>query len=498
MLKFIWKPLLLFCFAVVLPLPAAEASPYAKSSPVVLRSAADKALGADWRRKKLPVPAEAADAVLVRRLYLGLAGRLPTPEEARAYLASNDPDKYEALADRLLDSDDFAEYWTMYWCDALRVKSEFPINLWPNAVYGYRRRIRRFLAENEPYPHFVRSLLTAEGSNFRVPEVNFARAAADRSPAGLAKETLLTFLGIRFETLPESEQAGWTALFKPVRFKSSREWKEEIVYWERPASGPDPRAAAADAVLSHPDFARAAVNRVWGRLFGRGIVPEPDDLRSQEPVNPELLKRLAAGFTASGGDYRKLCREIVLSAAYRAAPFAGDEAAERNFASFPVRRLDAEVLDDAIRDLSGAPGSYSSVIPEPFTFLPPGMRATAIADGSITSSFLILFGRPARDSGRFSERNNDITAKQRLWLFNSGELYRRLGRIPAREELRKLPLPRKVEELYWLFYSRPPSQEEARAVRQAFDRLPKGKEQWRFPQDLCWVLLNSKEFLYQH
>ena len=75
----------------------------------------------------------------------------------------------------------------MKWCDALRVKSEFPINLWPNAVYGYQRRIRTFLKKNEPYDAFVRALLTTSGSNFRAMEVNFYRAMAERSPDGIAQ-----------------------------------------------------------------------------------------------------------------------------------------------------------------------------------------------------------------------------------------------------------------------------------------------------------------------
>ncbi|MPN02936.1 hypothetical protein SDC9_150157 [bioreactor metagenome] len=203
-------------------------------------------------------------------------------------------------------------------------------------------------------------------------------------------------------------------------------------------------------------------------------------------------------FKRSGYDFRALCRNIVNSAAFRAAPFGESAKAEARFAAFPILRLDAEVLDDAISDLSGVSSRYSSVIPEPFTYLPPDQRSVTIADGSITSSFLILFGRPPRDSGLFSERNNTVTASQRLQLFNSGELYRKLAKIPQREELKKLPFSKKVEALYWLFYSRPPTAGEARVLQEFFDRLPKGKAKWEFPREICWILLNSREFLYQH
>lgn len=481
--------LLLAAFAV------SGGSIYEKAAPVKAVSETDRALAGDWELNGIPVPAEASDAVMVRRLHLGLAGRLPTPKEARDYIASEAPDKREALIDRLLASDAFADYWAMHWSDVLRVKSEFPINLWPNAVYGYYRRIRKFLADNEPYHHFVGSLLAAGGSNFRTPEVNFYRATADRSAAGIAAAVVQTFLGGRFDALPEDERKTWTDRFAPIRFKKTREWKEEIVYWEPDPSGGSSRAQAVDAVLSHPDFPRAAVNLAWSWLFGRGLRSETG---AEQPVNSRLLDLLAADFVRSGYDFRALCREIVNSAAYRAAPFGERADAELRFAAFPVQRLDAEVLDDVISDLSGIPSRYSSVIPEPFTYLPPEQRSVDIADGSITSSFLILFGRPARDSGLLSERNNSVTAAQRLQLFNSGELYRKLGKVAQREEMKKLPMPKRIEELYWLFYSRSPTAEERRTLLDFFDRLPKGRGKWTFPQEVCWILVNSREFLYQH
>ena len=127
--------------------------------------------------------------------------------------------------------------------------------------------------------------------------------------------------------------------------------------------------------------------------------------------------------------------------------------------------------------------------------IPADARTVTLADGSISSSFLILFGRPARDSGKLSERSDLITDKQRLQLFNSGELYRKLGKLAQREDLKSLPLPSRVEELYWLFYSRPPTGRELTTIWLDSER---SKKKWRFLQDLSWILLNSKEFLHQH
>ncbi|MBQ5795448.1 MAG: DUF1549 domain-containing protein, partial [Kiritimatiellae bacterium] len=122
----------------------------------------------------------ATDCVMVRRLYLDLAGRIPSADEARGYVLSRDPGKREALIAKLLGSEDFIDYWTMRFCDVLRVKSEFPINLWPNAVYVYHARIRSFVENNETWEHFGRALLTSQGSNFRDAEVNFFRATDRR------------------------------------------------------------------------------------------------------------------------------------------------------------------------------------------------------------------------------------------------------------------------------------------------------------------------------
>jgi len=501
------------------------ANVYWKDSPVGIASPVDELLAANWKKHSLPVPCEASDCVMVRRLYLDLAGRLPTPQEAQSYVYGKDPEKFQKLVDKLLWSDDFADYWTMHWCDALRVKSEFPINLWPNAVYGYWRYIRQFVRGNRPYNNFVTSLLTSKGSNFRVPEANFYRAVANRTPEGIAGAIALTFLGSRLNRWQASDQKAFIALFEPVRFKSTREWKEEIVYWTTP--GAEQKAAAF--VTEHPDFAPALVNRVWAWIFGSGIVEPADDMRKDNPPsNPELLAELTKEFVASKYNVKKLIRTVCLSAAYRSAG-TGSAAAEKQFAAYPIRRLDAEVIDDAIRDISATESDFSSVIPEPFTFLPGQMRAINVADGSISSSFLILFGRPARDVGTFEERNNAITGKQRLQLYNSGNIYSRMGSIfwgknkgnngkgagkglgkgkgngkgkgrvsvPGRETWNKLSMAQRVDLLYWLFFSRPPTQEERSLINAEIQSLP-NRQRNRFAQDLAWILLNTKEFLHRH
>ena len=411
--------------------------------------------------------------MLVRRLYLDLAGRIPSVEEARAFVDSKDAFRRFKLVERLLSADSFADYWSMRFCDILRVKSEFPINLWPNAVYVYHRRIRSFVKDDEPWDAFARALLTATGSDFRDAEANFFRATARRTPEGMAEAAALTFLGEDYAALPAAQQKAYARYFRRVRVKNTREWKEEIVYIDPSSAGPTP-AAFADYLLgpARDRFAAAFVQRVDWWMLG---------LEKPLPEHVEIFRK-------NGFRLKPLVRAIALSKAYGRGSVTG---------GFRCRRIDAEVLDDMICDLTDAKRDYQSIAPEPFTFLPKDRRSILIEDGSITNSFLLLFGRPARDTGRLSERHNEVTAKQRLFLYNSGRLFRQLARITDNKAFRSRAMREIVRDLYWRFLSRPPSAAEERMLVAHHGAL-KGAERWRFPKDVAWSLLNTREFLYQH
>ncbi|MBQ6009453.1 MAG: DUF1549 domain-containing protein [Kiritimatiellae bacterium] len=418
---------------------------------------------------------DATPPVMARRLYLDLAGRIPTVEEAKAFVHSKDPQRLLGLVERLLASDAFADYWGMRFCDILRVKSEFPINLWPNAVYVYHRRIREFVKKDEPWDAFTRALLSATGSDFRDAEANFFRATARRTPEGLAEAAALTFLGEEYAELPASTQKEYAKYFSRVRVKNTREWKEEIVYLDpSDPSGPTP-VGFADWLLgpARDRFAAAFVQRVDWWLLG---------LRNPNPAHIDVFKK-------NGFRLKPLVRAIALSGAYGRGSITG---------GFPCRRVDAEVLDDMLCDLTGSKRDYQSIAPEPFTFLPGERRSILIEDGSITSSFLLLFGRPARDTGHLSERHNEVTAKQRLFLYNSGQIFQRLSRITDNKAFRNRAMRDIVQDLYWRFLSRPASAPEEKMLLAHFNGLPKGNEKWRFPKDVAWSLLNTREFLYQH
>jgi hypothetical protein len=532
-------------------------------------------------------PVLCSDAVFVRRAYLDVIGTLPTAGEVREFLEDPDAEtKRSRLIDRLLERDEFADYWAMRWGDLLRIKAEFPVNLWPNAAQAYHRWVRASIAANKPYDQFARELLTSSGSNFRVGPVNFYRAVQNRTPDGIAGAVALTFLGTRTDRWPKERLAGMAVFFSQVGYKPTREWKEEHVFWDplhlnaaagiasdaagkvvppkADASAPslappqtavfpdgtkvqlspnrDPREVFADWLIApkNPWFTRCIANRVWFWLLGRGIVHEPDDFRDDNPPsNPELLACLEKELIAGRYDLKRLYRSILNSSTYQfsSVPRFKDPKAEANFAAYPLRRLDAEVLIDAINKVSGTTDLYTSPIPEPFTYIPQDVPAIAIADGSISSPFLTLFGRSARATGMANERINRPAAAQWLHTLNSSHIQRKIEQGPKFKAL--FDSGRKpeaiVEELYLTILSRRPTAEElktleevgrpgpapkaapasktaptskgapaAKGAKTATASKPakpakpvvvKRREDW---VDITWALLNSSEFLYRH
>ena len=236
------KPLLIASVLVpVLLATAAEppiVRPYEGRGGAVAANPIDERVRSVLRRRDIEPANSCSDEVFVRRVFLDVIGTLPKPPEVRGFLQDKRPDKRATLIDALLEREEFADYWAMKWCDVLRVKAEFPINLWPNAVQAYHRWIRDSIARNKPYDRFARELLTSSGSNFRVPPVNFYRAIQGREPAAIAGAVALTFMGSRLEKWPQDTRSGMEALFSRVAYKKTAEWKEEIVFLDPSPSGP--------------------------------------------------------------------------------------------------------------------------------------------------------------------------------------------------------------------------------------------------------------------
>jgi hypothetical protein len=551
--------------------PASATNVFEAPGPVTPEGAIDRMVFTNLARQKIQ-PVLCSDAVFVRRAYLDVIGTLPTAQEAREFIQDKTPGKRRQLIERLLERDEFADYWAMKWGDILRIKAEFPVNLWPNAAQAYHRWVRASLAANKPYDQFARELLTSSGSNFRVGPVNFYRAVQNRTPEGIARAVALTFMGTRAENWPSNRLANMAVFFSQIGYKPTSEWKEEHVFWDplgasavpgnvapgraavaaigqasntvaQPAipvrTNPppeeavfpdgtktplppdrDPREVFADWLITakNPWFNYSIVNRIWAWLLGRGIVHEPDDIRpGNPPSNPALLAYLGQELVDRNYDLKHIYRSILNSKTYQlsSVPRTNAPQAEAHFGRYPLRRLDAEVLIDAINQITGTTDLYTSPIPEPYTYIPEDQSAVAIADGSITSPFLALFGRSARATGMENERNNRPVPAQWLHLLNSSHIQRKLDQGPRLKAL--LDSGRKpseiLEELYLTMLSRFPTPEEVQMLESYGQVQPakpaaagnpgkpakpvvvKKREDW---VDVAWALVNSAEFLYRH
>ncbi len=500
-------------------------------------------------------PSLCSDAVFIRRAFLDLTGKLPAAEEAKAFILDSDPNKRVVLIDRLLDETAHFDYWAMRWSDILRIKAEYPVKVWPNAAQAYHRWVWESIAQNKPYDQFARELLTSSGSNFRVGSVNFYRAIQEKTPEGIASSVGLALMGTRLHTWPEDLRDGMAVFFSQVGYKPTSEWKEEIIFWDplhttdvpgstaagidavaksvtatntipqalaEPLSenGPltavfpdgtkttvppnrDPREVFADWLIQpeNPWFAKAIVNRTWAWVMGRGIIHEPDDIREDNPPsNPELLAFLEKELVSSGYDLRHLKRLIFTSTAYQFSSIQRHKSPEAraNFASYQLRRVEAEVLIDALNEITGSSDLYTSAVPEPFTYIPDSMPAVAVADGSITSSFLQLFGRSARATGMETERVNELASPQWLHMLNSATIQSKLQSGPKLAALISSGgSPSEItERLYLTILSRFPTEADlAAAEEHAKSGVVKGRDVWI---DLAWALVNSPEFLLRH
>ncbi|MEI7904490.1 MAG: DUF1553 domain-containing protein [Candidatus Firestonebacteria bacterium] len=489
----------------------------------------DEIVIAELAKRKLAPSERCTDEVFLRRSFLDITGTLPSQQEARAFLNDKSRTKREKLVERLLNGQEFAPYWSMKWGDLLRIKAEFPSNLWPNAAQAYSRWVNDALRDNMPYDRFVKILLTSSGSDFRDPPVNFFRAFQQRTPELIAENVALVFMGLRLNSsgLEPGKIAGLQAFFTKLGFKGTEEWKEEIVYFDpegKPLIGADgkevlpetlngapmnipgetdPRTVFAEWLTApdNPWFARNIANRIWAWLFGRGIVHEPDDMRKDNlPWNEELLASLAKELIDKKYDLKAVYRLILNSNTYQLSSKTNKWNAEdeEGFSRYRVRRVEAEPLIDAICQITGTGENYQSAIPEPFTFLPGSQKASAIADGSISSPVLELFGKPARNTSFEAERNSTPSVSQVQHLLNSSLIEKKIEQGYA---LRQLLVNVKendklAEQLYLRILSRFPNESEKQLLLQYMSAA--GRKQDEAVYDIAWTLINTSEFLLKH
>ena len=463
------------------------------------------------------------DAGFLRRIFLDVSGRLPTPAEARAFLGDPRPDKRAVLVDKLLESPEWADLWALKWSDLLRVDRR---TLGFKDAHAYFQWIRSAMQANQRWDVFARDLIQAEGPLPENPAGYFFKVA--KKPGEMAATTSQALLGIRitcaechqhpFDRWTQSDYHSMRAFFEQVRFKKSGE--EETLLAEgdpkvvhprtkevlraHPLGTPDPandpegdrRRALAEWMVSadNPWFARNLANRIWAHFFGRGLVEPVDDVRATNPPsNPALLEHLTRALVESGFNPKALMREIANSDTYQrsAFPDATNGKDEQNFSHAAFRRLGAEVLLDAVCDVTG--------VPEKFSGVPRGLRAVQLWDSEQQSYFLKLFGRPMRTTPCECERSASASVSQMLHFMNSAALHSKLshaGGTLARLAAGAPDDGALVEELYLSCFSRfPDAGERAAGVQYLGARSDRRQEA---AEDLCWSLLNTLEFVFNH
>ncbi len=505
----------------------------------------DKALDAKLQRLKIQPSDLLDDAGFLRRVSLDLAGRLPAPQEIRAFAADPSKTKRSVVIDKLIASPAYVDHWTLKWGDLLQNNRKY---LGEKGAYEFREWIRESIAQNKPYDHMVREMLTARGSSYENPAANFFRVTRDPKPT--MEKTTQVFLGVRmvcaqchdhpFERWTQNQYYEMAAFFSAVGLRPGYEVGEEILYdqrqdfdmkhpkdsrvmnpkfivpatWSAQAST-KPGAAGSEAVPTdqrrrlvyaewltakdNPFFAKSTVNRVWSYFFGRGIIDPVDDIRASNPAaNPALLDALTKDFVAHDFDLRYLMRTIANSRAYQTSIATNEWNAQdtENFSHAVPRRLSAEELMDGLAQATGVRPVFAEA--------PPDTSAEQISDPHIgKDGFLDLFGRPSRESSCECERRSDLSLPQALNLVNGRTISDAVadanGRI-AKAILGGRADRDLVEDLYLASLSRPPT---AAELEKGLKYLEPGDSQINMgraarAQDLLWALVNSKAFLYNY
>jgi hypothetical protein len=464
------------------------------------------------------------DSVFVRRAYLDILGVLPTVDEARVFLSDTSEAKRATLIDALLERPEFSELWAMKWADVLRVRSS--VELDAKGMHRYNDWLRQSITNNKPMDQLVRELLSAEGGNFTSPTSNFY--LIEREPNLMAENVAQVFMGVRiqcgqchnhpFDRWTMDDYYSFSAFFSQVGRKQASDPRETIVFNRRSGEvknirdnqvmkpkflggeipdtkGRDRREVLAEWLTSpeNPWFSKNFANRIWAHFMGQGIIDPVDDVRVSNPAsNPQLLEELGRRLAANNYDMRQLVREICNSNTYQASthPPEKSKSDTRNFAYAQVRRIDSEMLLDAISQVTNTKVKFTS--------LPLGARAVQVADGASNNYFLNVFGRPARESVCTCDRRNEPTLAQALHLINGDTFTQAIqngnSRIAQRVK-EEISVEEILEELYMAAYSRSPREEEQTRLAEYVNT---SEDRKAAIEDVYWSVLNSKEFVFSH
>jgi hypothetical protein len=485
------------------------------------------------------VPAElCTDEEFVRRVYLDITGTLPNPDEVKNFLASTDKDKRDKLVDELVERPEYSFFFANRWADILKVKRGGQQGR-AFGTFAFHGWIRDAIARDMPYDQFARSILAANGDENTAPPTVWYKELT--KPQEFVDDTAQVFLGLRmacaqchhhpYEKWSQDDYWNLARFFGRIGRKNqplvgglqNQQVQTQIIFnaptnnvvnqrTNKPAEyipldakepmhidqTDDPRAKLVDWMTSptNPFFARAVANRYWAHFFGRGIVDPLDDMRvTNPPTNPELLDALAQELIKSKYSLKHLIRVICKSRTYQLSSTPNDfnKHDKQTYARFYPRRMSAEVLYDAVNQVTDAPAQFGGLPADKHS----PTRAIMLPDESFPSYFLDVFGRPQRLSACECERVNEANLAQALHLLNSNEIQGKLARAGGRAE--KLAADKrsdeeKVRELFVWCFGRQPSQEHLQVALDHINRHQANKRQAY--ENILWALINTKEFVF--
>jgi hypothetical protein len=480
-----------------------------------------------------------SDSEFLRRVCLDLTGTLPPPNRVREFLASKDPHKRQRLIDVLLDSPEYVDYWTFRFSDLFRV-ALYALGSDKDAS-RYAEWVRESVEQNKPYDQFARERIAAQG--FDAPTRHYFRNGEVLFPQDAMAEDVRVFWGRRFdcaqchnhpyESWSQDQFWGLAAFYGQLTFLQEVgnppgtvfyddpiQWHGEFGQGARvvqlrtkremnptfldgttlsPSDRLNVRMKLAEKMTAHPYFAQAAVNRIWGYFFGKGIVDPVDDFSSSHPpTHPQLLDALAEDFQQHHYDIKYLVRLIVSSRTYQLSgiPNETNKDDEINYSRATSRPLDAEVLLDAISQVTGVAETFRHWM-DGGGKAPPGTRAISLGLSDIYPSlFLDIYGRPNRLM--VPERSAAPEQAQALDMLAGSAYSAKISGPGGRVDgLLKSGAsdPKIIEELYLASLSRFPSGTELNAIEEQLQHSSSRRDGL---EDTVWALISSREFAYNH
>ncbi len=502
------------------------------------QTAVDKHTAKKWIELNITPSGLCSDEVFIRRVSLDLTGTLPEAKDVLAFLNDKDPAKRDKLVDRLLETPEYAYFFANKWADILRVKRRGQANR-AYGTFAFHTWIRESVASDKPYDDFVREIMVAIGDESKSPPTVWYKEV--RTPEQFVDDVSQVFLGQRlacaqchhhpYEKWSQDDYWGFAAFFGRVAFKNvntpgvsnqNQQNQKQLLFVRSTGNvqnkrtgqtapmkaldsdprsadaGEDPRAKFADWMTSpkNPFFAKAVANRYWAHFFGRGIVDPIDDMRiTNPPSNPELLDALAQNLIDSKYSLKSLVRTICKSRTYQLAaePNEFNKGDKQSFARYYPKRMQAEVLFDAVAKLTDSPTAFPGLPGDKFA---PN-RAIMLPDESFASYFLDVTGRPQRISACECERVNEASLAMTLHLLNSQEIQDKIARAGGRADQLskdKRTDEEKVTELFLLATGSKPSKEKMDLALKHIAEHDKAKKVAY--ENIVWALLNSKGFLF--